>query len=129
MEYIGEIGEDEKSEFIGNAKALMFLIDWPEPFGLVLTEAMACGTPVIAYGMGSVPEVIENGITGCIVDSIEGAAKAVERIDNLNRRRIRQAFEEQFSVSRMAQDYMDIYRRIRYGEPYLATGGLRPSAA
>jgi glycosyltransferase involved in cell wall biosynthesis len=129
VEFIGEIGEDEKSEFIGNAKALMFLIDWPEPFGLVLTEAMACGTPVIAYGMGSVPEVIEDGVTGCIVDSIEAAAKAVERIDNLNRRKVRRAFEERFSVCRMAQDYMEIYRRIRHGEPYLATGELRPSAA
>jgi len=107
----------------------MFLIDWQEPFGLVLTEAMACGTPVIAYGMGSVPEVIDDGTTGYIVDSVEAAAKAVGRIDALDRRTIRQVFEQRFSVRRMCKDYVDIYQRIRNGEPYLTAGELRSSAA
>jgi glycosyltransferase involved in cell wall biosynthesis len=129
VEYIGEIGEHEKAEFLGNALALMFLIDWQEPFGLVLTEAMACGTPVIAYRMGSVPEVIDDGTTGYIVDSVEAAAKAVGRLDALDRRTIRQVFERRFSVRRMCKDYVDIYQRIRNGEPYLTAGELRSSAA
>jgi glycosyltransferase involved in cell wall biosynthesis len=129
IEYIGEIGDHEKAEFLGNAMALMFLIDWQEPFGLVLTEAMACGTPVIAYGMGSVPEVIDDGITGYIVDSVDAAANAVRRLDALNRQTIRQVFEKRFSARRMCQDYVNIYQRIRNGEPYLTAGELRSSAA
>jgi glycosyltransferase involved in cell wall biosynthesis len=129
IEYIGEIGEHEKAEFLGNAMALVFLIDWQEPFGLVLTEAMACGTPVIAYGMGSVPEVIDDGITGYIVDSVEAAAKAVRQLDALDRRTIRQVFEKRFSVRRMCQDYVDIYQRLRNGEPYLTAPELRSSVA
>jgi glycosyltransferase involved in cell wall biosynthesis len=129
IEYIGEIGEHEKAEFLGNAMALIFLIDWQEPFGLVLTEAMACGTPVIAYGMGSVPEVIDDGITGYIVDSVEAAAKAVRQLDALDRRTIRQVFEKRFSVRRMCQDYVDIYQRLRNGEPYLTAPELRSSVA
>jgi glycosyltransferase involved in cell wall biosynthesis len=129
VEYVGEIGEHEKAEFLGNALALMFLIDWQEPFGLVLTEAMACGTPVIAYGMGSVPEVIDDGITGYLVDSEEAAAKAVGRLDALDRRTVRRVFEQRFSARRMCQDYTHIYQRIREGEPYLTTGDLRSSAA
>ena len=129
VEYIGEISEHEKAEFLGNASALMFLINWQEPFGLVLTEAMACGTPVIAYGMGSVPEVIDEGVTGYIVDSIDAAAKAVGQIDALDRHTIRRVFEKRFSVRRMCHDYLDIYQRIRNGEPYLSDRELRPSAA
>jgi glycosyltransferase involved in cell wall biosynthesis len=129
VEYIGEIGEHEKAQFLGNAMALMFLIDWQEPFGLVLTEAMACGTPVVAYGMGSVPEVIDDGTTGYIVDSVDAAANAVKRLDALDRRTIRKVFEQRFSVRRMCQDYVRIYQRIRDGEPYLTAGELRSSAA
>jgi glycosyltransferase involved in cell wall biosynthesis len=129
VEYIGEIGEHEKAEFLGNASALMFLIDWQEPFGLVLTEAMACGTPVIAYGLGSVPEVIDQGVTGYVVDSIDAAAEAVGQIDSLDRRTIRRVFEKRFSVRRMCHDYLDIYQRIRNGEPYLSDRELRSSAA
>jgi glycosyltransferase involved in cell wall biosynthesis len=129
VEYIGEIGEHEKAQFLSNAMALMFLIDWQEPFGLVLTEAMACGTPVVAYGMGSVPEVIDDGTTGYIVDSVDAAANAVKRLDALDRRTIRKVFEQRFSVRRMCQDYVRIYQRIRDGEPYLTVGELRSSAA
>jgi glycosyltransferase involved in cell wall biosynthesis len=113
VEYVGEIGEGEKSEFLSNAFALLFLIDWQEPFGLVMIEAMACGVPVIAYGMGSVPEVIEDGVTGYIVTSMDGAAKAIARIGALDRRGIRKVFEERFSARRMCQDYLDIYRLIK----------------
>jgi glycosyltransferase involved in cell wall biosynthesis len=127
VEYIGEIGEHEKSEFFGNAAALMFLINWQEPFGLVLTESMACGTPVIAYGLGSVPEVIDEGLTGYIVDSIDAAAKAVGQIDALDRRNIRRVFEKRFSARRMCHDYLNIYQRIRDGEPYLSDRELRSS--
>lgn len=129
VEYIGEIGEHEKAEFLGNASALMFLIDWQEPFGLVLTESIACGTPVIAYGMGSVPEVIDDGVTGYIVDNMDDAAKAVSRIDALDRRNIRRVFEQRFSAGRMCRDYVNVYQRIRAGEPYLSEGELRSSAA
>ncbi|MCU1251888.1 MAG: glycosyl transferase [Edaphobacter sp.] len=128
VEYIGEIGEHEKAEFLGNAMALVFLIDWQEPFGLVLTEAMACGTPVVAYGMGSVPEVVDDGTTGYIVDSVDAAANAIKRLDVLDRRTIRKVFEQRFSVRRMCQDYIRIYQRIRDGEPYLSAGELRSSA-
>jgi glycosyltransferase involved in cell wall biosynthesis len=128
VEYIGEIGEREKAEFLGNAMALVFLIDWQEPFGLVLTEAMACGTPVVAYGMGSVPEVVDDGTTGYIVDSVDAAANAIKRLDVLDRRTIRKVFEQRFSVRRMCQDYVRIYQRIRDGEPYLTAGELRSSA-
>jgi len=112
VEYVGEIGEAEKSEFLGNARALLFPIDWPEPFGLVAIEAMACGTPVIAFSHGSVPEVIDDGVTGFIVESIEGAVEAIDRLDRLDRAAIRRRFEERFSVERMAQEYLEIYRRV-----------------
>jgi glycosyltransferase involved in cell wall biosynthesis len=129
VEYIGEIGEHEKAEFLGNASALMFLINWQEPFGLVLIESMACGTPIIAYGMGSVPEIIDNGITGYIVHNVDDAAKAVTRISALDRRTIRGVFEKRFSASRMCHDYVNIYQRIRDSEPHLSEGELRSSAA
>lgn len=112
VEYLGEIGERQKNEFLGNARALLFPIDWPEPFGLVMIEAMACGTPVIAYRMGSVPELVDEGTTGMIVDGIDEGVKAVEAIGSISRTACRQAFEERFSVSRMAREYAAIYRRL-----------------
>jgi glycosyltransferase involved in cell wall biosynthesis len=113
VEFIGEIGEAEKASFLGNARATLFPIDWPEPFGLVTIESMACGTPVIAYRCGSVPEVVEDGVTGYIVDSIEGAVAAVDRVGALDRALIRQRFEERFSVERMAKDYLAVYHGMR----------------
>ena len=112
VEYIGEVGGREKEEFLGNARALLFPIDWPEPFGLVMIEAMACGTPVIAWRNGSVPEVITDGVTGFIVDSIEEAVRAVGRVASLNRRVCRRIFEERFDAARMARDYVEVYRRL-----------------
>ncbi len=112
VEYLGEIGEAQKSAFLGNARALLFPIDWPEPFGLVIIEAMACGTPVIAFPCGSVPEVVEDGATGFIVDSIEEAVRAVERADRLDRRAIRARFERVFSATRMASDYEALYAKL-----------------
>ena len=115
VEYIGEVGEVKKDTFLGQAYALLFPIDWPEPFGLVMIEAMACGTPVIAYPRGSVPEVLEHGVTGWIVEGIEEAVQAVERVPALSRARCRQVFEEHFLASRMAHDYLRIYRRLLGG--------------
>jgi glycosyltransferase involved in cell wall biosynthesis len=112
VEYLGEMGEAEKDAFLGQAYALLFPIDWPEPFGLVMIEAMACGTPVIAYHRGSVPEILVDGVTGWIVQGCEEAVQAVERIATLSRTRCRQVFEERFSVFRMAQDYVRIYRQL-----------------
>jgi len=112
IEYIGEIGEGEKEDFLGNAYALLFPIDWPEPFGLVMIEAMACGTPVIAYSAGSVPEIIEDGVTGFLVSGIEEAVKAVDRIPSLSRKQCRQVFEKRFSVIRQTGDYLKLYRRL-----------------
>jgi glycosyltransferase involved in cell wall biosynthesis len=111
VDYVGEIGESEKVDLLGNAYALLFPIDWPEPFGLVMIEAMACGTPVIAYDHGSVPEVLDDGITGFVVRDLEGALDAVERVQALERRRCRQIFEERFSVDRMAHDYVALYEQ------------------
>jgi glycosyltransferase involved in cell wall biosynthesis len=116
VEYVGEIGEEEKNEFLGQAYALLFPIDWPEPFGMVMIEALACGTPVIAYRRGSVSEVMEDGVTGYIVDSFDEAVEAVERIPHLSRRRCRQVFEERFSATRMAQDYVTVYQRLLDGK-------------
>jgi glycosyltransferase involved in cell wall biosynthesis len=112
VEFIGEIGEREKEGFLKNAKALLFPIDWPEPFGLVMIEAMACGTPVIAYGHGSVPEIIKNGTTGFIVRSIDEAVECVHRLNLLDSNVIRKEFESRFSVERMAQDYLDTYKKL-----------------
>lgn len=112
VEFIGEINEQEKVEFLGNAHALLFPIDWPEPFGLVMIESMACGTPVIATRNGSVPEVVEEGVSGFIVDTMDEAVAAVGRAERLNRRAVRQYFEQRFTVERMARDYLDIYRSL-----------------
>jgi glycosyltransferase involved in cell wall biosynthesis len=112
VEYIGEIGERDKGEFLGNAYALLFPIDWPEPFGFVMIEAMACGTPIIAYREGAVPEVMEEGRTGFIVSELEDAIEAVRRIPELSRKRCREVFEQRFTATRMAKDYVRIYRRL-----------------
>ena len=112
VEFVGEIGEREKSNFFGNARALLFPIDWPEPFGLVMIEAMACGTPVIAYRNGSVGEIIEPGVNGFIVEDMDSAVEAVGRIASVNRRRCRQHFEQKFSVRRMAEDYVKVFQRL-----------------
>jgi glycosyltransferase involved in cell wall biosynthesis len=112
VEYVGEIGDGEKDEFLGNAYALLFPIDWPEPFGLVMIEAMACGTPIIAYRHGSVDEVMEEGRTGFIVTTLEGAIEAARRIPELNRKRCREVFEERFTSRRMAADYLRVYEGL-----------------
>ena len=112
IEYIGEIGEGEKDEFLGNAYALLFPIDWPEPFGLVMIEAMACGTPVIAYRRGSVPEVMVDGVTGFVVGTLEEAFVATRKVADRDRHRIREVFESRFTVERMASDYLSIYQRL-----------------
>jgi glycosyltransferase involved in cell wall biosynthesis len=112
VEYVGEINESEKDEFLGNAHALLFPIDWPEPFGLVMIEAMACGTPVIAYRAGSVQEVIDCGVTGFIVENEQEAADAVPHVSSLSRRKCREVFERRFSATRMARDYLRIYEQM-----------------
>src|SRR6202035_5649978 len=112
VEYIGEIGDKDKSEFLSGAIALLVPIDWPEPFGLVMIEAMACGTPVIAYNRGSVPEIIDEGVSGFIVEDESGAIGAVDRLGHLSREKIRRRFEERFTARRMALDYLSVYRSL-----------------
>ena len=119
IDYIGEIGDDRKSEFLGNARALLFPIDWPEPFGLVMIEAMARGTPVIAWNRGSVPEVIEHGVTGYIVDSEEEAVAAVRNIERIDRPTVRAVFERRFAARTMARSYLDLYARLQESRPLL----------
>jgi glycosyltransferase involved in cell wall biosynthesis len=127
VEFIGEISDLEKNEFLGNARALLFPIDWPEPFGLVLIEALACGTPVVAFRRGSVPEIITDGESGFLVENVDQAVKAVARLSELSRRRCREIFEERFTADRMMSDYLAIYSRIagaRAAED--AVGGATP---
>jgi glycosyltransferase involved in cell wall biosynthesis len=112
VEFVGEIGKGEKDDFLGNAYALLFPIDWPEPFGLVMVEAMACGTPVIAYRSGAVPEVIDEGRTGFIVKMLEDAIEAVRRVPELSRKRCREVFEQRFTATRMAHDYVQVYEQL-----------------
>ena len=112
IELVGEIGDEQKSEFLGGALALLFPIDWPEPFGLVMVEAMACGTPVIARPFGSVPEILESGRTGLIGDTVEELVEAVKRIETIERAECRQEFERRFTVERMVDDYEAIYRSL-----------------
>jgi glycosyltransferase involved in cell wall biosynthesis len=112
IEFIGEIDDSEKNDFLGNALALLFPIDWPEPFGLTMIEALACGTPVIAWPNGSVPEILEDGKTGFICRTVSDAVTAVDRIADLSREQCRRTFEERFSVRRMAQNYVRIYERL-----------------
>jgi glycosyltransferase involved in cell wall biosynthesis len=112
VEFVGEIGEAEKPAFLGGAVALLFPIDWPEPFGLVMIEAMACGTPVIAFAHGSVPEVIDHGVSGLLVDGVAEAAAAVPAAAAMDRRRVRARFDERFTIERVATDYHAIYRHL-----------------
>jgi len=122
VEFIGEINEREKTQFLGEAAALLFPVDWPEPFGLVMIEAMACGTPVLAFRCGSVPEVIEDGVTGKAVDSEDQAVAALPEILSYDRRAVRQRFEDRFTSTRMAKDYVSTYRRLLKTR----TSGARP---
>jgi glycosyltransferase involved in cell wall biosynthesis len=112
IEYLGEIGDSDKSEFLGGAIGLLLPIDWPEPFGLVMIEAMACGTPVIAYNRGSVPEIVDHGLSGFIVEDETGAVAAVRRLGELDRSTVRGQFEARFTARRMALDYLAAYRRL-----------------
>ena len=117
IEFIGEIGYPEKDVFLRNAAGLLFPINWREPFGLVMIEAMACGTPVIAYPLGSVPEVIEEGVTGFIVPDVDGAVRAVKRVGEIDRSKCRAHFEQFFDAERMAHDYLNIYQQLILEEP------------
>jgi glycosyltransferase involved in cell wall biosynthesis len=139
VEYIGEINDSEKSEFLGNALAFMFTIDWPEPFGLAMIEALACGTPVIARSCGSIPEVIRPGVTGFIADTVDEMIAAVGRIDTLSRAECRREFENRFTVEIMAEHYERIYCRLieegqrkhsrRTNESYHRAARSRPISA
>lgn len=134
VDYIGEISESEKSDFLGNATALLFPIDWPEPFGLVMVESLACGTPVIAYNHGSVPEIMVDGLTGYIAVGVDGAVDAVKRISRVDRHACRAYFEARFTVERMTQEYVRVYEQLLdpvrevsvsgQGDPSRARGGL-----
>lgn len=112
VRFLNEIGDEDKCQFLSKAAALLFPIDWPEPFGLVMIEAMACGTPVIAFRGGSVDEIIDDGVTGFIVESIEEAVDAVKRLPSIDRRRCREVFEERFSARRMCNDYLRVYKCV-----------------
>jgi glycosyltransferase involved in cell wall biosynthesis len=112
VEYIGEINDEQKSDFLSGAHALLATIDWPEPFGLVMIEAMAAGTPVVAFNRGSVPEIVEDGVTGFIVEDELGAIGAVQRLGEIDRDGVRKRFEERFTARRMAQDYLGVYRSL-----------------
>jgi glycosyltransferase involved in cell wall biosynthesis len=120
IEYIGEITDRDKAAFLSGAFALLLPIDWPEPFGLVMIEAMACGTPVVGFHAGSVPEVVEDGVTGYVVKDETGAVAAIGRIGELSRARVRERFEERFTARRMVQQYLEVYRRLMASEtPHL----------
>lgn len=112
VEFLGEIGEAQKGEFLGDAAAMLFPVDWPEPFGLVMIEALACGTPVIAFRRGSVPEIIEHGVTGFVVENVEEAAEAARRISLIKRPMCRSEFERRFSARRMCCEYVRVYRQV-----------------
>jgi glycosyltransferase involved in cell wall biosynthesis len=112
IDYMGEISQDAKNDFIGGARALLFPIDWPEPFGLVMIESLACGTPVVAYRCGSVPEIIEDGVTGYIVADQSQAIDAARRIDRIDRGACRRAFERRFTARRMAESYLAVYQAL-----------------
>jgi glycosyltransferase involved in cell wall biosynthesis len=117
VEFVGEVGGRVKDEFLGNARAVLFPIDWDEPFGLVMIEAMACGTPVVAFRRGSVPEVMADGVTGFVVDGVDEAARAIGRVGDLSRRACRRTFEERFDAARMSHDYLQAYRQLADGGP------------
>ena len=120
VEFIGEIGDNDKNEFLGNACALLFPIDWPEPFGIVMIEAMACGTPVIAWQNGSVPEIVDNGKTGFIVSSLDEAVEAVGNLNQIDRREVRNIFEQRFTATTMAENYLRVYWKIKTGAEVLS---------
>jgi glycosyltransferase involved in cell wall biosynthesis len=125
VEFLGEIGERDKAGFLGNAAALLFPIDWPEPFGLVMIEAMACGTPVIAFAAGAAPEVIDHGETGFLVSSVAEAVAAVSRVGRLDRARVRATFERRFAIERVAEDYLEVYLALcGQGRPLRPPGDL-----
>jgi glycosyltransferase involved in cell wall biosynthesis len=128
VEFIGEISDSQKNQFLGEALALLFPIDWPEPFGLVMIEAMACGTPVLAFGNGSVSEIIDEGVTGHIVDTTEQAVRALPQVLALDRRAVRRRFEERFSATRMAKDYVSVYRKLLQRAPALEQRIRTPGA-
>src|SRR5690606_23807074 len=123
VEFIGEISEGEKTAFLGQARAVLFPVDWPEPFGLVMIEAMACGTPVVAFRCGSVPEVIEPGVNGFIVDDVDEGTVAAAKAALLDRAGVRAAFERRFSAGRMARDYVALYEQL------IAAAGKNPRPA
>jgi glycosyltransferase involved in cell wall biosynthesis len=112
VEFIGEINDAQKPAFLSGAKALLFAIDWPEPFGLVMIEAMACGCPVIAFRRGSVPEVMDDGVTGFIVDNVEEAIAACGKLDKIDRTNVRAQFDRRFTSRRMAEDYVAVYEKL-----------------
>jgi glycosyltransferase involved in cell wall biosynthesis len=120
VEFIGEINEYQKTQFLGQARALLFPVDWPEPFGLSMIEAMACGTPVLAFRCGSVPEIVDEGITGAIVETLEQAIAALPRVMALDRKKVRQRFEQRFSATRMAKDYVGVYHSLLEGSKSVA---------
>ena len=130
VRFVGEVGEAAKQQLLAHARALLFPIDWPEPFGLVMIESFACGTPVIAYRHGSVPEIIDDGVTGFVVDNREQALDALRRIDSIDRRRCRVEFEQRFSARQMASRYVQLYDALRSGQnstprPTMQAGGAR----
>jgi glycosyltransferase involved in cell wall biosynthesis len=129
VEFIGEIGEADKIELLGNARALLFMVDWPEPFGLAMIEAMACGTPVIARRCGSIPEVVDHGVSGFVCQDVDEAIRAVGQLKNLSRRTVRETFEHRFSARRMARDYVVAYREAMLNYHSAALGHSRPKRA
>jgi glycosyltransferase involved in cell wall biosynthesis len=128
VEFIGEIDERQKTQFLGEALALLFPIDWPEPFGLTMIEAMACGAPVLAFRRGSVPEIIDDGVTGVIVDGMEQATAALPRVLGLDRRAVRRRFEERFSATLMAKNYVSLYRSLLMPVPAVVLDGKSDAA-
>jgi glycosyltransferase involved in cell wall biosynthesis len=124
VEFVGEINESDKARFLGEAAALLFPVDWPEPFGLVMVEAMACGTPTVAFECGSVPEVLEDGASGFIVDTLEQAVHAVRQIASLDRAKVRSEFERRFTAERMASCYLEIYDKLLNAPADLAEAGI-----
>jgi len=131
VQLVGEVDDHAKQDFLSQASALLFPIDWPEPFGLVMIEAMACGTPVIAYRSGSVPEVIDHGITGFVVEDEAEAVKAIHQLDQLDRKRVREQFKARFTAERMAREYTEVYKTLLNGaaEKLSFAPGLRPNSS
>lgn len=127
IEFVGEIDESEKQDFLGNAAALLFMIEWPEPFGLAMIEAMACATPVIARRCGSIAEVVDHGVSGFVCDDEDEAVDAIGRLDTLRREVVRETFERRFSVARMARDYLTAYREVMLTYHSAALTGSPPS--